>query len=507
MRILGILIGLLISLRGLCLPGGNFVFLLDSVAGNTQTQVSIPVRALNFDSVISIQGTIGFDTAELGFVGFQAFGLPSMSNANFGFSNVANGFVTFSWNEASLLPISVADSSVLFELVFQILAAPGTQSSVEFLPGPTILEVVNHAYVVIPYSYLNGVVAVKVPPTCPAPDSLAVSGIGQTQALLQWQSNNPGATYTVEWGPIGFSPGGGIGQVTGISIQGINTLPLTNLVADSSYAFYVQEQCTGLASLVVGPVEFVTAPLPALVPVVLFGDSVQLFPGDSALVGFRVRDFANIISMQFSLAWDTSVATYLRTTNYGLPNMNPANFNISQVQGGAFAVSWNDPSLLGVSVADSSAVFGIWFLATGAGSGMTPVSYTNTPLPLEVVDLGFVPLPTTTLSGSIERLDTSVSVDVLSGMNVMEKMLVYPNPVDVGLQDIRLKTDMDVSTIETLALIDLQGRQLSPALFAWTAEDDEIVIRFREALPAGQWLLRIQSATDMAQYRIMNLGK
>lgn len=507
MRILGIFIGLLISLRGLCLPGGNFVFLLDSVAANTQTQVAVPVRAIHFDSIISIQGTIGFDTAELSFAGVQGFGLPSMSNSNFGVSHVSNGWLTFSWNEASLLPISVADSTVLFEVLFQVLGIPGSQTPVSFLNGPTILEVVGVGYNVLPYLFENGMVTVKVPPTCPAPDSLSVSGIGQNQAQLEWQSSNPGATYIIEWGPIGFTPGNGLGQASGISALGLNSLQVNGLLPDSSYAFYVQEQCASLNSLLVGPFEFSTAVIPVLVPVELFADSVEAFHGDTVTLHFRVREFTNIISMQFSLAWDTAVAHYLGTAGFGLPSMSNGNFNVSQAANGSLSVSWNDPTLVGVTLADSSSVFGLSYVATGHSPAATAVAYVNSPVPIEVVDDSFVPLPATTVNGHIQLIDTSVTVAMQTGIQLTQTPYVYPNPIGEGISSFHVKTGLDALAILDLGIVDQLGKPLSAAQFTWTALDGEIIIHLREGLPAGQWLLRINSTEGVTHHRIMKLGK
>ena len=507
MRILGVLIGLLISLRGLCLPGGNFVFLLDSVAANSNGQVNVPVRALNFDSIMSIQGTIGFDTAELSFAGVQAYGLPSMSNGNFGLSLTGSGMLTFSWNEVNLLPISILDSSILFEVVFQVLGLPGSQTPVEFLSGPTIFEVVGVGFNVLPYALDHGSVTVKVPPTCPTPDSLDVSGVGQALAQLNWYSANPGAAYLVEWGPLGFTPGTGMGQATGISVAGLNTVQATGLLPDSSYAFYIQEQCATLASPLVGPHEFQTAAVPVAVPVVLFADTVAGYAGDLVDVGVRVRDFVGIISMQFSMTWDTAVAQFVAIQSYGLPAMGAGNFNVAQAGNGVVVVSWNDPTLLGVSLPDSGAVFSLRFQVVSGIGAVTPVTYANSPLPIEVVDGGFVPLPFTTINGQIERLDTSTTVAVTPGMNVNAHIQVYPHPIGMQTTEIHVQTGMAASAVLRVDMVDLFGKVLSPQCYPWTAGEGAIIIHLRDGLPTGQYVLRIHSVHGATHHRIMNLGK
>jgi hypothetical protein len=81
--------------------------------------------------------------------------------------------LTFSWNEANLTPISVADSSEMFGVVFQLIGAPGESSPVSITGSPTLIEVVNWAYTPIPFATRAGFVSINVPTVCEIPDSLA----------------------------------------------------------------------------------------------------------------------------------------------------------------------------------------------------------------------------------------------------------------------------------------------------------------------------------------------
>ncbi|MBD2713968.1 T9SS type A sorting domain-containing protein [Microvirga sp. STR05] len=102
---------------------------------------------------------------------------------------------------------------------------------------------------------------------CLAPVGLAVVGTTATSASVSWVSAGTG-TYTVFYGPTGFTPGGaGSQQLTGITGTSA-TIP--GLTASTEYQFYVRQDCGGTASSgTVGPITFRTdcvTPLYASVP-------------------------------------------------------------------------------------------------------------------------------------------------------------------------------------------------------------------------------------------------
>lgn len=95
-------------------------------------------------------------------------------------------------------------------------------------------------------------------PNCPNPSGPAANNVTATSAQLTWGGTPPaGGTYTVIYGPVGFSPTSGGTQVTGIT--GVGT-SLNTLTANTNYEFYVQLICGGFNgnSTLIGPVAFST---------------------------------------------------------------------------------------------------------------------------------------------------------------------------------------------------------------------------------------------------------
>ncbi|UOQ53442.1 fibronectin type III domain-containing protein [Hymenobacter cellulosivorans] len=104
---------------------------------------------------------------------------------------------------------------------------------------------------------------------CPAPIGLNASNIATTSARLNWAvtSTVAGATFNVEYGPQGFTPGSSAGtRLTGLTGTFVD---ITGLTANTEYCYYVSQNCgntgaTAGTSPATGPVCFSTpAPIPA----------------------------------------------------------------------------------------------------------------------------------------------------------------------------------------------------------------------------------------------------
>jgi hypothetical protein len=92
------------------------------------------------------------------------------------------------------------------------------------------------------------------PTNCPSPTNLSATQISTNSATLFWTNPVSGGTFTVEYGPVGFTPG------TGTTVSSsTNNATITGLSTLTSYSFYVQKSCgVGSNSLRVGPSNFST---------------------------------------------------------------------------------------------------------------------------------------------------------------------------------------------------------------------------------------------------------
>lgn len=122
------------------------------------TAVQVPVKAVNFDNLLALQGTLGWDTAKLSFSGISNFGPANLAlgAGNFGTNNSANGYLTFSWNDANLSGESVADSFVIFTMAFIARNGISSTGAVQFRSVPTPIEAVDVSLSPVPVTVNNG---------------------------------------------------------------------------------------------------------------------------------------------------------------------------------------------------------------------------------------------------------------------------------------------------------------------------------------------------------------
>lgn len=153
----------------------------------------------------------------------------------------------------------------------------GTCSTVSF---PTEAGVV---YFVLVQGY-NGAVGTfdltRSCQTCATPTAIEVTAY-DVAAEVTWTSAEQGATYTVEYGPTGFTPGTGT-VITGT--QGVDGPPvlINGLTLSTAYDLYVTLDCGGGdLSGQVGPIEFTTIDAP-LAPNALCANALPISCGGTA---------------------------------------------------------------------------------------------------------------------------------------------------------------------------------------------------------------------------------
>ncbi len=378
----------------------NVTIYADTVSGNNGTKVTVKFKVKNFTNIIGMQGTFSWTTSVATFDTINTYGLPSMSVANFGLGQQGTGKITFSWNDPTLNGVTLSNGTIVWQVVYDVVGSGGTSTAVSFVNTPTSLEFTDNTFNVIAHCTNPGQITATGAVTCNNPSSLSASAITQTTATLNWTSSNPGATYTVEYGPTGFTPGTGT-SATGTSVSGANSKAITGLTAATAYQFYVKENCGGTNSSNVGPQAFTTSAAGGCTGVTIYADTVSGNNGTKVTVKFKVKNFTNIIGMQGTFSWTTSVATFDTINTYGLPSMSVANFGLGQQGTGKITFSWNDPTLNGVTLSNGTVVWQVVYDVVGSGGASTAVSFVNTPTSLEFTDNTFNVITHCTSPGQI----------------------------------------------------------------------------------------------------------
>ncbi|MBN8677756.1 MAG: T9SS type A sorting domain-containing protein [Chitinophagales bacterium] len=164
---------LLLGASSLSAQGVSFYFphINDATPGTNRL---MPLRVVNFDSVVALQLVIRWNPAVLKYVNIDQFNLPGLAGADFNANNALDsGYVRLQWEGPTTLPpgIAVPDSSTIFRFRFNVIGQDTSSSPVwitELLNFPiTNLEVVkvqpdtsNVAYGVDDCTITHGFVAV-----------------------------------------------------------------------------------------------------------------------------------------------------------------------------------------------------------------------------------------------------------------------------------------------------------------------------------------------------------
>ncbi len=136
---------LFICLAGLmlaCDPGDPTIT-VEATQAVPGDEVCVAVSAKHLGDILGMQYTVSWDETVLEFVRTDKYGLPSMSEANFGRPSMYPERLTFSWIDPSLAAVAIEDEQRLFSICFEVVGEPGTFSAVSITDDPTVIEVVD----------------------------------------------------------------------------------------------------------------------------------------------------------------------------------------------------------------------------------------------------------------------------------------------------------------------------------------------------------------------------
>ena len=135
------------------------------IIGDPGQVVKVQAKVVNFTSMLNAQFTIRYDSLILKYTGIGDFGIFNINNQNFGVPAgpfpTPNGVVSFLWIADNIITgQSLADSSALFSVSFEVIGTAGQVSPIQFSDDPTDLEFGDLSGEII-YNAYNGSVTVS----------------------------------------------------------------------------------------------------------------------------------------------------------------------------------------------------------------------------------------------------------------------------------------------------------------------------------------------------------
>lgn len=153
----------------------------------------------------------------------------------------------------------------------------------------------------------------------------------------------------------------------------------------------------------------------------VYASNIQTNPGENICIPIRVRDFNNIVGMQYTHRWDPTIMEWNGWQPGALPDLSAANFGVapSLLSQGIVPFSWIDLSVQGVSLADSTVLYSLCFHVTGDNDQQGVFYFYNAPTAFEFStgDSEIVNI-FNFIGGSISVGSTAVQPNIVNGCNI-----------------------------------------------------------------------------------------
>lgn len=408
--------------------------LISSTSGQEGDLVCVDFRVTGFDALRSMQYTINWNPDVLNFENCVVGSVPNLSCASsFGVPpSLPEGTATFSWSYT--LPdepgITLQDSFLMFQLCFRVVGNCEESTLIEISDAPTMIEVTNDIVAGTNITFLPRVGTVTVgdcDPTglqlsanCGAPVNLndtnvcveVIAGgnfnnISDFSYLMQWNASILEYATVTNFNPLisNFNISDfNISQVDN-GVLGVNweSTPFPNETLPAGTVMY--EVCFNVIGLggnspfnFTGPtnVQVGNGPDIGINPtncevqviqpagVVMNLANAEAVPGDVACVEVSVSNFNEIVSYQFSMAWDPTHMEYQGINNLTLPEATvPNNFGLGAIGAGLIFFSW-DPST-DYTLVDGTAIFELCFTMLSQPNICDDLMLVDLPLVAEAV--------------------------------------------------------------------------------------------------------------------------
>ncbi len=129
--------------------------------------------------------------------------------------------------------------------------------------------------------------------------------------------------------------------------------------------------------------------------------SIEATPGSNVCIKVNTHNYEDIVGMQWTMNWDSTVLSYSSTTDYGLEGLVAQNFGTTLVSIGVLNFTWANPGFTGTSEPDRLHAFSVCFDVIGSLDDSTGIDFTSSHTEIEVIDGSFTPIPFQKIPGEV----------------------------------------------------------------------------------------------------------
>ncbi len=379
---------------------------IGEVNANPEELVCVPVTVKNFREVLAAQFTMRWDTsvAQFNNIDYNA-DFPFLNLGNFNTRRTADGFIIFIWGDlGEFAGVTMPDNTKLFDICFKVTSKGGVFTPIEFTSNPTPLQVGTVREGDRGCKFFNsgrifvndepGAVTIKSSTKTVNPgekvcvditvkDFLAVTDM---RLSMSWDRNI-----------LRFE---GVENINLRSLEQSN-FNLSNIISGiltlnwSDTTGVLLQNDTRIFSLcftAVGPVgsftpiAFTNEPLNVFVKTTLGGNqdaglntrngtvsilppeslnlqisNATVSPSESFCVDVLVDNFTEIVSLDYSMGWETTLIEFQSITNFGVTGLDIADFDLTRANQGILKLNWASETFRGETLNNGTVLYSICF--------------------------------------------------------------------------------------------------------------------------------------------------
>jgi gliding motility-associated-like protein len=362
-------------------------------------QLSIPITAQNFTGLGSLQFSLRWNGQLLKFDSVGAFNKTLLLSASsFNTAQATNGRLSFNWTTSTpLTGTTVANDAVLFRVFLKVTGGQSANSVMEFDDQPAVREAFKaRPLTEIKLVTINGQIVLKddQAPTLTCPQSRSENapngGITAVFNNLQATATDNCSDTRVTYVRTGATTGSGQGSADGTYNAGTSvvTYTATDAAGNSSTCSF---------RLIVNAASALTVALDTTgLPCNTTNTNVSF--------QVRVRNFANVYGLQFSIAWDTMALQFQSVTNEatGLGITSSTFLGFATAPQGILRFLGGNPVTGWPALPNGDTLFTVNFRVRNANAD-SPVRFIG---PFDAVNGQFQSVSLLTLSGLLRKSDT-----------------------------------------------------------------------------------------------------
>ena len=451
----------------------TFTFSPSNVNPNNGDQITVDVIVDDFTDIASYQYSINWTETHLDYVGVSNFNLTGLSAGNFGTTMTADGRLSTLWSDPFAGTQTLANGTVLFTITFDVITGSGTNSNLIFSGTPTGMEIIQQTmsglqdvtgqttFNNVSFSFNGGntgsgcaftgfglTVETDSAATgeqlcldvlaCNFTDIVSMQYTTEFNPdLLQFDSmtnfnlpnldsgsfgytNTGNGFVTFSWDSQGtpvtvadetviytmcFTAIGAGGTQDTVQLNGaLVSVEITD--ANSMGADIGMETEDGIAKI--------TGTSSSAVTVIASCETGS--PGDTVSVEVSVRDFENMLGLQYSMGWDETIIDFVDVQWSGaLPGTPNFNTSAALVDAGKLTFLWTEPTASGATLADETVIYTIRYEVIGSISDVSSITFTSDPTAIEATQNNGSPevVPLARIPGKVEVVgDTSGALEL-----------------------------------------------------------------------------------------------